>query len=83
MRYHWEAQERSISDLIRSSKGGTPTRYVSVDWISLAKVGAPVEVKLQEGTVTAGLNVRKSPVGAKVGALNYGTKVKILEQSGV
>lgn len=62
----------------------TPTGYVSADWISLDKVATPVEVKLQEGivTATAGLNVRKSPGGQKVGALKYGTKVKIYEQSG-
>ena len=70
-----------------SLQGGwweTPTGYVSADWISLDKVHAPAEVKLKEGivTATAGLNVRKSPGGAKVGALKHGTRVKIYEQSG-
>lgn len=62
----------------------TPTGYVSADWISLDKVATPVEVKLQEGivTATAGLNIRKTPGGAKVGALKHNTKVKIYEQSG-
>jgi uncharacterized protein YgiM (DUF1202 family) len=62
----------------------TPTGYVSADWISLDKVATPVEIKLLEGivTATAGLNVRKSPGGAKVGALKHGTKVKIYEQLG-
>jgi len=68
-------------------KGGwweTPTGFVSADWISLDKVSAPVTVATKWGTVTpkAGLNVRKSPGGAKVGALKYATKVRIYEQSG-
>lgn len=41
-------------------------------------------MKTKEGVVTAkiGLNVRKTPGEAKVGALRYGTRVKIYEQSG-
>jgi len=60
----------------------TPTGYAN--WISYEKVAAPVVVKCKEGIVTAkiGLNVRKSPGGAKVGALRYGSKVMIYEQSG-
>lgn len=62
----------------------TPAGYVSADWISYEKIAAPVVVKTKEGIVTAkiGLNVRKSPGGAKVGALKYGAKVKIYEKSG-
>lgn len=62
----------------------TPSGYVSADWISLGKVQVKAEVKQEDGTVTAtaGLNVRKSPGGAKVGALKHGAKVKILERSG-
>jgi len=62
----------------------TPTGYVSADWISYERVAAPVVIKTKEGIVIAkiGLNVRKTPGGAKMGALRYGTKVKIYEQSG-
>ena len=62
----------------------TPTGYVSADWISLDKVSAPVVVAVKWAVVTAraGLNVRKSPGGAKVSAIKDGTKVRIYEQSG-
>lgn len=60
-----------------------PKGYVSDDWISIEKV-PQTESLMRSGvvTATAGLNIRKTPGGVKVGALKYGTSVKVYAQEG-
>lgn len=62
----------------------TPKGYVSADWISYEKVAVsfvakPRKVLLQ---LRSGLMSERLMDRVKVGALKYGSKVKIYEQSG-